>query len=387
MDRLNQKKNGVGNNATSSSTVITTPVVTQVATPVSSQTISGSGSTQAPLPSSTPQKLSNISAVTDSGSITAPLKRPRIELTPEQRKRIERNRLKALEIQKQKQLNSRDGASASTETIGPIPLYNNVRLQKEPVDTNKSQQPLKPSIHKKDYIEYDFSTMKDSHGGFIGADDIVLGSGSSDATNKSLEEWKERQRQQEVIREPPPPLDITNAPKCFECGSIEIDHKFFDNFNKIRVCRSCSRANPDKYALLTKTECREDYLLTDPELRDTGLLPRIEKPNPHGFSRMQLFLRFQVEEYAWKKWGSPEKLDEEWEKRETVRLQRKEKKYADKLKEMRKKTRAEEYTRKLRNGELLGQRHVHDWSEPVIFGENYKRRCIDCGLETEELIM
>lgn len=154
------------------------------------------------------------------------------------------------------------------------------------------------------------------------------------------------------------------------------------------MCRRCQKEKQDKYSLLTKTECKEDYLLTDPELQDTGLLPRIEKPNPHGFLRMQLFLRFQVEEFAWKKWGSPEGLDKEWERREAMRLQRREKRYQDKLKEMRKKTRAEEYTRKLRNGMSLGERHVHSWSEPISAGGNIvRRRCIDCGIETEEVMI
>ena len=70
------------------------------------------------------------------------------------------------------------------------------------------------------------------------------------------------------------------------------------NFN-VRACRKCIKALPEKYSLLTKTECKEDYLLTEPELQDTTLLPRIET-QPHGYSRMQLFVRFQVEEFAWK---------------------------------------------------------------------------------------
>lgn len=327
-------------------------------------------------------------STTGASPATQPLKRPRIELTAEQRKRIEENRKKALEIRKQKELNNRDATKSNSEPIAP---FTNVRLQKEPTDTTtaKTVQSLRPSIQKKDYIEYDFSTMKDSHGGFLDADDNLVGSGSSDATLQLLEEWREKQRKLQVVREAPPPMDIRNAPKCFECSSVEIDHYIYDNFREIRVCRPCAKKMPEKYSLLTKTECREDYLLTDPELKDVALLPRVEKPNPHGYSRMQLFLRYQVEQFAWKKWGSAEKLDEEWERRESVRIQRKEKKYEEKLKEMRKRTRAEEYTRKLRNGESLGHRHVHDWSEPIA-GVNegtVRRRCIDCGLETEEVLM
>ena len=31
----------------------------------------------------------------------------------------------------------------------------------------------------------------------------------------------------------------------------------------VPVCNSCKRKNEDKYSLLTKSECKEDYLLTD----------------------------------------------------------------------------------------------------------------------------
>ena len=83
---------------------------------------------------------------------------------------------------------------------------------------------------------------------------------------------------------------------------------------------SCKYKFPDKYSLLTKTEAREDYLLTEPELKDPELLPHLEKPNPHKstWNNMMLFLRYQVEEYALseRKWGSAEKLDEEYQKRE-----------------------------------------------------------------------
>lgn len=246
----------------------------------------------------------------------------------------------------------------------------------------------RPSIQKKDYIEYDFSTMKDSRGGFLGEED-KFGLQVPEEELQTLKDWKEKQKQEHLVKDLAPPLDLANAPKCFECGSIELEPNLFTNFGA-RVCRQCKREKQEKYALLTKTECREDYLLTDPELRDTSLLRRIEKPNPHGFLRMQLFLRYQVEEFAWKKWGSADGLDQEWERRERVRLERKEKKYHDKMKEMRKKTRAEEYTRKLRNGQRLGDRHEHLWSAPIAMGNNermVRRRCIDCGIETEEVLI
>lgn len=304
---------------------------------------------------------------------------PRTELTPEQKKRIQQNRERALALQKERQRQYRDATAESD-----IGLFKTERERKK-VKLEQQYQP--PSIRKQDYIEYDFSTMKDSKGGFL-EDSEKNGLKGVEEEPESLQQWKERQKKEHLVKDLAPPLDLANAPKCFECGSLEIDPNLYSNFREVRVCRRCQKEKQDKYSLLTKTECKEDYLLTDPELQDTGLLPRIEKPNPHGFLRMQLFLRFQVEEFAWKKWGSPEGLDKEWERREAMRLQRREKRYQDKLKEMRKKTRAEEYTRKLRNGMSLGERHVHSWSEPISAGGNIvRRRCIDCGIETEEVMI
>lgn len=296
---------------------------------------------------------------------------PHLQLTPEQREQMKRNREDA---QIRGERNWRD-ASQTDSTMAPVTDRDRKKFKME-----------QNRIHKKDYIEYDFSTMKDSRGGFLDEKDN-FGLKGQEEEPQTLQDWKEKQKQEHLVKDLAPPLDLENAPRCFECNSLEIDPNMFTNF-KVRVCRRCIKEKQDKYSLLTKTECREDYLLTEPELKDTSILHRIEKPNPHGFSRMQLFLRFQVEEFAWKKWGSAEGLDQEWEKREKARLDRRDKRYQDKMKEMRKKTRAEEYTRKLRDGKSLGERHVHDWAAPVAIGDKMvKRRCVDCGIETEEVII
>jgi len=38
-----------------------------------------------------------------------------------------------------------------------------------------------------------------------------------------------------------------------------------DQFCSVLICHACKDKYPDKYSLLTKTEAREDYLLTDRE--------------------------------------------------------------------------------------------------------------------------
>ena len=59
------------------------------------------------------------------------------------------------------------------------------------------------------------------------------------------------------------------------------------------------------------------------ELKDESILPHLLRPNPHGgtFSNMMLYLRVQAEEFAYKKWGSEQGLDDEFDRRECGSLQ------------------------------------------------------------------
>lgn len=109
---------------------------------------------------------------------------------------------------------------------------------------------------------------------------------------------------------------------------------------------------------------------------------------------MMLFLRFQVEDYAFKtKWGSPEALDAEFEKRESDKRKRKEDKFKSKLNELKKKTRTEAYRRNLKNGgggkfgDALGSgKHEHEWGQTVENEEGISvKTCVECGMEVEEL--
>lgn len=54
---------------------------------------------------------------------------------------------------------------------------------------------------------------------------------------------------------------------------------------------------------------------------------------------MMLFCRFQVEAFAWQKWGTAEALDAEWERRTTEKKKRKSEKFERGLRELRKRTR------------------------------------------------
>ncbi|KND02942.1 DNA repair protein [Spizellomyces punctatus DAOM BR117] len=214
------------------------------------------------------------------------------------------------------------------------------------------------------YCEYNFATMKDTKGGFI-----LEEQGMPDSK-------KQKHEEKTVVYEPPIDLVMENNPRCEACQSIDVDPHFQKHF-RIEVCRSCKDKHSEKYSLLTKTECREDYLLTESELRDSSRLPHWERPNPHKstYSNMLLYLRFQVEKFAWEKWGSPEALDREFESREREKKERKEKKFKSKLSELRKKTRTSTWQRR------ADETHVHKFGEPQLLegtGE-YKQTCA-CGI-------
>ncbi|ODV61232.1 DNA repair protein RAD14, partial [Ascoidea rubescens DSM 1968] len=248
-------------------------------------------------------------------------------------------------------------------------------------------------INRKDYIQYDLSEIKDTNGGFI------IDKSELDNGKKTLEEWTKENQNITFLNKndnnelPKFPIDIDSAPKCEDCSSILIDEEFLKIY-KCKVCKNCKKKNPDRYSLLTKTECKQDYFLTESELNDVDILPRKEKDNPHyKYNKMKLYLRYQVEEFAFKKWGGEDGLDKEWVRREEVKNIKKSKEFEKKLLEIRKRTRAEEFTRRFKAREGASE-HQHDWSQ--AFGGNgddekyeenmIRRKCKICGLETEEII-
>ncbi|KAE9410754.1 hypothetical protein BT96DRAFT_961505 [Gymnopus androsaceus JB14] len=250
-------------------------------------------------------------------------------LTPDQVKQVELNRLRA----KAKQREREQDASTSTNANGKRPM-GAATATASGSGSAASTPRLKRDSRLGTYFEYDLSKMHNSKGGFLIADDKEI-----DEATRRKELERERQRTMQNM-EPPINLDLDQNPKCQECQTIDIDHTYKKVFGCL-VCKRCAKEKPERYSLLTKTECKGDYLLTDPELRDQEAMPHLLKANPHKstFANMMLFLRYQVEEFAWKKWGSPEALDAEYERRTLEKKKTKNKKFEQGLKELRKRTR------------------------------------------------
>jgi len=299
-----------------------------------------------------------------------------LQLTPEQVKQVEINRLKAKANQRQRE----EELSAST-----VPNSNNKRpLSVIPATSNSptapgpsKSKPLNRDSRLGKYFDYDLSKMVNSKGGFLIEDGKEV---DEDMLRKEKE--RERQRMQKNM-EPAVYLDPALNPKCRECQSISIDHNYRKTFGCL-VCKTCQNEKPEKYSLLTKTECKQDYLLTDPELRDEELLPHMLKANPHKstFANMMLYVRYQVEEFAWKKWGSPEALDAEYERRTADKSKKKNRKFEEGLRDLRRRTKESVWQRK------KDEEHKHVFG-PVSAsrGDAGQQVCHECGftVDFEEL--
>lgn len=137
-----------------------------------------------------------------------------------------------------------------------------------------STKPLKRDSRLGKYFEYDLSKMVNTKGGFLANEN---GEGEEDIRRKELEKGREKQRKQHnsEIRTfvssvrlcmimtsylSAMYLDANRNPHCRECNSMDIDQTFMKVF-KVMVCKACQNEKPEKYSLLTKTECKEVSLL------------------------------------------------------------------------------------------------------------------------------
>ncbi|KAB8233358.1 XPA protein C-terminus-domain-containing protein [Aspergillus alliaceus] len=347
---------------------------------------------------------------------------PRAPLTPEQLRKIDVNRMKAKAIREQREAEARASASipgVAQSTNGVKRSYSSMTAEMPATvrDATSAARPLdsiKPARNFSKYVEYDFSKMTDTKGGFLTEEDdpfnkalhVKEGKEEQKPANMTQKEWERKQLLDSLRRNRTGPFepalsvldDKSKQKKCRECGSLEIDWKWEQDL-RCCVCHACKEKHPEKYSLLTKTEAKEDYLLTDPELKDEDLLPHLERPNPHKstWNNMMLYLRYQVEEYAFsaKKWGSAEALDAEFERRENEKKRRREAKFKTKLQDLKKRTRVDAYRRSRQGatggnfGDDLGNggRHVHQWGRSIENPETGigVKKCVDCGMEVEEL--
>ncbi|KFA70321.1 hypothetical protein S40285_01765 [Stachybotrys chlorohalonatus IBT 40285] len=354
--------------------------------------------------------------------------------TPQIARRIEENRLRAKAIRDQRDAELRASGSLAKTASGFVPSEDvyipNQGGSKRPFSAVSQSEPnagsnrdgrnkgdeesLRPARKFTKFVDYNMSSMTDTKGGFLAAEDDPNNKAMGHKTpgqeeeqrpkHMTIQEWErlqlirklDQQRAKEAAINPHD--EKGERKKCRECKNLDIDWTWDEIFH-VCVCKDCKEKYPEKYSLLTKTECKEDYLLTDPELRDPELLPHLSRPNPHKshWHDMMLFLRMQVEEYAVKtKWGSAEALDAEYERRETQKKARKEAKFKEKLLDLKRKTRTEAFRRQAgtlgksgatKFGDSVGGgKHVHEWGRTIENEEGMTvKTCVECGMEVEEL--
>lgn len=144
------------------------------------------------------------------------------------------------------------------------------------------------------FVDYNMSAMTDTKGGFLSTEDDPHnhalggkkpGQGEDDQRpkNMSMQEWEKLQVIRNLRRLKAGPFepgmsvleDDSSRKKCRECRSLEVDWVWEEVFH-LCVCNKCKDKYPEKYSLLTKTECKQDYLLTDRKSLANGTSMHIE---------------------------------------------------------------------------------------------------------------
>jgi len=143
------------------------------------------------------------------------------------------------------------------------------------------EEAIQPARKFKNYVDHDFSAMTDTKGGFLSVEDDPFnkalhapssgkeGGDGGKPAHMTLKEWERHQMLRDLRRRKEGPFEPGivaggEGKKCRECGSLEVDWVWVDVFG-VAVCGGCKEKMPERYSLLTKTEAKDDYLLTDRE--------------------------------------------------------------------------------------------------------------------------
>ncbi|XKL66165.1 hypothetical protein PGB90_009585 [Kerria lacca] len=252
------------------------------------------------------------------------------ELTEEQKQRILGNRKRALELKRKRILENTEKIKDDT-----------VKQTKTPPVSNK---------------------LIDTGGGFL------------------LDEHElfEEKKKKICSIEKAPYILPPNQPTCLECQKNFAGSYLLEKFDHA-VCDDC-RDPKEKHALITKTEAKKNYILTDVDLEQRGTpLKYILGKNPHNsrWSDMKLYLLLQVEKRALEIWGSEEKLLEELDRRDEKRAVTKHKAYRKKMKSLRMSIRSSLYTRS------LTETHTHEFGEETYNSDDdtYSHYCVTCDFK------
>lgn len=158
-------------------------------------------------------------------------------------------------------------------------------------------------------------------------------------------------------------IPVSKENTCSHCGGIPLSSEMKNVFG-VHICKKCQYS---KLKFITKTRCKEDYMLTDEEISQFKYLTR---PNPHkgSWNDMQLYIETQIADFSLSKYGSVEKIEENKQLREENNKKIKVNRIKQKIKEMKKKTFLKPEK----------QQHIHK------FVKNGKFSICKCGMKIEQ---
>lgn len=188
-------------------------------------------------------------------------------------------------------------------------------------------------------------SMEDENGGFI---------------RTEIEEFSESSASEDLK------LPLTNENICIYCGGVPLSAEMKNIFN-LKICKECRFK---KVKFITKTRCKEDYLLNEDEILNFKYLTR---PNPHKgtWNDMQLYIEEEIRDFSLKKFGTEAQIEE-------IKKERIQKNKKQKIERIKKKVK-----------EMKNRTFIHPKKEKHIhkFIRNGKKSICDCGMiiEQEEL--
>lgn len=176
-----------------------------------------------------------------------------------------------------------------------------------------------------------------------------------------------------------PPINENQLKECEECHMEFLRSYLYRNF-AVDICDDC-RDPKQAHELITRTDAKSKYLLKDCDLdMRKPPLRYILKKNPYqSRGDMRLYLKYQIEERALEVHGSEEQLEEELERREELRVTKKQKTYEKKMKSLSMSVRSSLYKKNLDN-------HEHEFGDPICIDEDkdlYRKECKTCGYKCE----
>lgn len=202
----------------------------------------------------------------------------KVNITPEGRARMEKNRLAA-----QKRLQEKTTAVEEVLTAYGIsanadpstPTASSKRRKKD----SQFMIELKNVVSEGSVVRVQGTKLIDTGGGFL-------------IEEKDLIEQEEAEK---IIVPHEAPFIPSDVPKCMECNREFQDSFLFKNYG-YRVCDTCKNLD-ETHKLITRTDAKNEYLLKDVDFdRREPVLKFVCKPNPHNsrWGDMKLYLRLQV---------------------------------------------------------------------------------------------